>query len=608
MKIITLDFETYYAKDYGLRKCTTEEYIRHEQFEVIGVSVKVDDGKTEWFSGTKKDTKEFLKQLDWENSVAVAHNAMFDMAILNWHFDIRPRKIVDTLSMARAIYGTEVGGSLDALVTRFNLGVKGNEVLNALGKRRLDFTPEEMEAYAGYCVNDTELTYKLFGVLAKDFPMSELNLIDLTIRMFTEPVIELDEARLLSHLQLVQIQKEQLMDKLSHDRETLMSNPKLAELLIDLGVTPPTKISARTGKEAYAFAKSDEGFKALLEHENPYVQAIVAARMGVKSTIEETRTERFISVAKRGALPIPLRYYAAHTGRWGGSDKINMQNLPRGSELKFAMLAPRGYKFIDSDLSQIEARTLAWLAEQEDLLMAFERGDDVYKIMASAIYGKPVEDIDKDERFVGKTTILGCGYGMGAAKFRAQLKTFGKDLPQEECERIIEVYRSTYPKIPELWRAASKALDSMINNQSSPIGRAGAVMVEGTAGIRLPNGLYLKYPNLRKVTNEEGRTEMVYATKRGRSTIDNRIYGGKAIENICQALARIVIGEQLLRVAKKYKVAMTVHDAIGCIVPEAEEQTGKEFVEMVMKVRPKWAQDLPLDCEAFTGDSYGGCK
>ena len=570
--------------------------------------MKVDDGKTEWFSGTKKDTKEFLKQLDWENSVAVAHNAMFDMAILNWHFDIRPRKIVDTLSMARAIYGTEVGGSLDALVTRFNLGVKGNEVLNALGKRRLDFTPEEMEAYAGYCVNDTELTYKLFGVLAKDFPMSELNLIDLTIRMFTEPVIELDEARLMSHLQLVQIQKEQLMDKLSHDRETLMSNPKLAELLIDLGVTPPTKISARTGKEAYAFAKSDEGFKALLEHENPYVQAIVAARMGVKSTIEETRTERFISVAKRGALPIPLRYYAAHTGRWGGSDKINMQNLPRGSELKFAMLAPRGYKFIDSDLSQIEARTLAWLAEQEDLLMAFERGDDVYKIMASAIYGKPVEDIDKDERFVGKTTILGCGYGMGAAKFRAQLKTFGKDLPQEECERIIEVYRSTYPKIPELWRAASKALDSMVNNQSSPIGRAGAVMVEGTAGIRLPNGLYLKYPNLRKVTNEEGRTEMVYATKRGRSTIDNRIYGGKAIENICQALARIVIGEQLLRVAKKYKVAMTVHDAIGCIVPEAEEQTGKEFVEMVMKVRPKWAQDLPLDCEAFTGDSYGGCK
>lgn len=608
MDIITLDFETYYAKDYGLRKCTTEEYIRHDRFEVVGVSVKVGDGKTEWFSGTMKNTKKFLEKFDWENSVAVAHNAMFDMAILNWRFDIRPKKIVDTLSMARALYGTEVGGSLDALVKRFDLGVKGTEVLNALGKRRLDFTPEEMEAYAGYCINDTELTYKLFAVLANDFPVSELNLIDLTIRMFTEPVIELDKARLASHLLGVQIQKEQLMDKLSHDRETLMSNPKLAELLLELGVTPPTKISARTGKEAFAFAKSDEGFKALLEHEDPYVQAIVAARMGVKSTIEETRTERFIAVAKRGSLPIPLRYYAAHTGRWGGSDKINMQNLPRGSALKFAMLAPQGYKFVDSDLSQIEARTLAWLAGQSDLIAAFERGDDVYKIMASAIYNKPVEDIDKDERFVGKTTILGCGYGMGAAKFRAQLKTFGKDLPQEECQRIIDVYRTTYPKIPELWKQANKALERMISNQTAPIGRAGVLQVQGKGGIKLPNGLYLKYPNLRKVSDEKGRSEMVYDTKRGRSTIDNRIYGGKAVENICQALARIVIGEQLLRVAKKYKVAMTVHDAIGCIVPEAEEQTGKEFVEMVMRVRPKWAQDLPLDCEAFTGDSYGGCK
>lgn len=608
MDILTLDFETYYAKDYGLRKCTTEEYIRHKEFEVVGVSVKKNGGETQWYSGTKANTQKFLAQYDWGNSVAVAHNAMFDMAILNWHFDIRPKKIVDTLSMARALYGTEVGGSLDALVTRFNLGVKGKEVLNALGKRRLDFAPDEMEAYAGYCINDTELTYKLFAVLAKDFPVSELNLIDLTIRMFTEPVIELAKPTLDLHLRKVLIAKEQLMAQVEHDKSILMSNPQFAEALEALGVTAPTKISARTGKEAYAFAKSDEEFKALLEHEDPRVQALVAARMGVKSTIEETRTERFIAIADRGLLPIPLRYYAAHTGRWGGSDKINMQNLPRGSELKHAMFAPDGHMFIDCDLSQIEARTLAWLAQQEDLLDAFERGDDVYKIMASAIYGKPVDDIDKDERFVGKTTILGCGYGMGAAKFRAQLKTFGKDLPQKECERIIDVYRTTYPKITALWRQTNKALEAMLNNQTAPIGRAGALIVEGAGGIKLPNGLYIKYPNLRKVSDEKGRTEMVYDTKRGRSTLANRIYGGKAVENLCQALARIVIGEQLLRIAKKYKVAMTVHDAIGCVVPEAEEETAREFVEIAMKVRPKWALDLPLDCEAFSGHSYGDCK
>lgn len=609
MQLITLDFETYYAKDYGLRKCTTEEYIRHERFEVIGVSVKVNDAEAEWFSGTKKDTKKFLDKFDWDDAVAVAHNAAFDMAILNWHFDIRPKRIVDTLSMARALHTIEVGGSLSALVTYYNLGAKGTEVLNALDKRRLDFTPEEMEAYAGYCVNDTELTYKLFKVLGRGFPLVELKLIDLTIRMFTEPCIVLDKRILADHLEGVKAKKAELMAMITQDRSELMSNPKFAALLADRGVVAPTKISLTTGKETYAFAKSDEGFKALLEHEDPYVQALVSARMGVKSTIEETRTQRFIDIADRGPLPIPLRYYAAHTGRWGGDDKINMQNLPRGSTLKKALRAPEGYRFIDCDLSQIEARMLAWLAGQDDLVLAFDRGDDVYKIMASSIYGKPESEITKDERFIGKTTILGCGYGMGANKFRAQLKTFGVDLPQEECERIIQIYRTTYYRIPELWRAASKALKGMIDNCSAPIGREGVLIVEGSNGIKLPNGLYLRYPNLRVTPAGDGDAYegMAYDTKRGRTTIANRIYGGKVIENVCQALARIVIGEQLLRVAKTYKVAMTVHDAIGCVVPEDEVEAAMKHVEDTMKVRPLWAQDLPLDCEGGFGVSYGDC-
>jgi len=286
-----------------------------------------------------------------------------------------------------------------------------------------------------------------------------------------------------------------------------------------------------------------------------------------------------------------------------------MQNLPRGSQLKKAMCAPSGYKFIDCDLSQIEARTLAWLAEEEDLVEAFDRGDDVYKIMASAIYDKPETEITKDERFVGKTTILGAGYGMGAAKFRAQLKNFGADLPEEECQRIIDVYRDTYPQIPALWRDANKALKTMMEDKVDELGRAGILTVEGSTGIRLPNGLYIKYPNLRvqKAEEEDGYDETVYDTRKGRAIIPNRIYGGKVIENVCQALARIVIGEQLLRVAKKYKVVMTVHDAIGCIVPEDEVEEAMRHVEEVMRVRPTWAPDLPLDCEGGYGRSYGEC-
>jgi DNA polymerase I-like protein with 3'-5' exonuclease and polymerase domains len=607
MNILTIDFETYYDRDFSLSKMTTEEYIRSEQFETIGVAVKINDGDVEWFSGTEKETWKFLQKFDWANSVGLAHNAMFDMAILNWRYGISPKKIADTLSMARAIHGTEVGGSLATLAQHYQLGEKGTEVVNALGKRRIDFSDEDLSRYASYCVNDVDLTYRLFGCLVGGFPISELNLIDLTIRMFSEPVLELDPAVLRRHLTEVQDSKARLMENIESSKDMLMSNPQFAELLRSYGVEPPLKVSPTTGKETYAFSKTDEEFKALLEHDNEMVQALVAARLGVKSTIEETRTQRFIEIAGRGTMPIPLRYYAAHTGRWGGDDKVNMQNLPRSSPLKRAILAPQGHMMIDSDSSQIEARTLAWLAEQNDLVDAFDRGEDVYKIMASAIYGKPVDEITKDERFVGKTTILGAGYGMGAKKFRAQLKNFNVDLPQEECERIIMVYRQTYPMIPMLWREAGNALLAIANGQSAPLGRPGVLAVEGTKGIRLPNGLHIKYPNLRRWTNESGKEELVYDTKKGKAVIPNRIYGGKVIENVCQALARIAIGEQMLLIAKKYRVVMTVHDAIACIVPTHEAETAREFVEMAMRIRPKWAPDLPLNCESGVGRSYGDC-
>ena len=586
---------------------TTEEYIRGDEFETIGVAVCEQGGDPSWFSGTKADTKKFLDSFELEKHLVVAHNAMFDMAILNWQFDIRPKGIADTLSMARAIHGTEVGGSLAKLAEHYELGVKGTEVLNALGKRRIDFNTQDLAQYGEYCKNDVVLTMGLFEELSAGFPPTELRLIDLTIRMFSEPSLWLDGNMLHDHLALVQQRKASLLASIEKEKELLMSNDKFAELLVAQGVEPPTKISPTTGKEAWAFAKTDEGFKALLEHEDEVVQLLAAARLGLKSTIEETRTERFIQIAQRGLFPIPLRYYAAHTGRWGGDDKVNLQNLPRKSTLKDAIMAPPGSVIVDSDSSQIEARTLAWLAEQNDLVDAFERGEDVYKIMASSIYVKAQEEISISERFVGKTTILGCGYGMGSAKFQTQLKTFNVEIEDGEASRIIQVYRETYDWIPTLWSKAGKALDAMIANQTTTLGRGGILVIEGTKGIRLPNGLYVKYPNLRKMRNEQGKDEYVYDTKKGKAVIPNRIYGGKVIENVCQALARIIIGEQMLQVAKKYKVVMTVHDAIACVIPEQEAETGQEYVEMCMKMRPKWALELPLDCDSGMGKSYGEC-
>jgi DNA polymerase len=606
MNILTIDFETYYSADLGFAKQTTEEYVRDQRFEVIGVAIQVNDGEPVWCSGDHETLCQFLTSFDWANSLALAHNAMFDGAILNWVFGISPKGWLDTLSMGRALHGTEVGGSLKVLASHYDVGVKGTEVEDAKGLRRQDFTPTHLATYGEYCQNDVRLTYSIFLLMSNNFPAAELRLIDLTIRMFTEPVLCLDTILLDSYLEEVVKKKRDALS--SYNRDDLMSNPKFADLLRKLGVEPPMKKSPTTGKETYAFAKTDEGFKQLLEHEEPAVQALASARLGTKSTIEETRTERFIGIAKRGTMPVPLRYYAAHTGRWGGDDKLNLQNLPRGSMLKYCIEAPQGYMMIDSDSSQIEARTLAWLAGQDDLVKAFEDGEDVYKIMASAIYGKDVSEISKDERFVGKTTILGAGYGMGAQKFQAQLKNFGVSVELDEAKRIIDTYRTTYPKIVALWKDAGTALKAILQKQHSTLGRDGVLKIEGEDGVRLPNGLYIRYPNLRMYQSEDSeKAELVYDTKKGKQVIPNRIYGGKLIENVCQALARIIIGEQMLMVAKKYKVVMTVHDAIALIVPEHEVETAKEYVELCMRLRPKWARELPLNCEAGYGRSYGDC-
>ena len=611
MDLITIDFETYYDKDYSLRKITTEEYIRSDMFEVIGVGVKVNNKPTEWTSGTHEEIYGYLQTFDWANSMVVAHNNMFDSAILNWRFDIEPRLFSCTLCIARALHGVEVGGSLAAVAKRYSIGVKGTEVLDALGKRREDFSAQELDAYGDYCINDVDLCYELFKLMGRSYPKQELKLIDATLRMFIEPVLELDAELLADHLTDVKERKQSLLDATGVDKKDLMSNPKFAGLLEGMGVTPPMKESLTTGKQTYAFAKTDAGFKALLNHDSPEVQALATARLGLKSTLEETRTERFIAIASRGKLPVPIRYYAAHTGRWGGDDKINMQNLPSrgvdGKKLKKSIIAPAGYMLVDCDSSQIEARVLAWLADQQDLVQAFDKGEDVYKHMAADIYGVEVGDVTKEQRFVGKTAILGAGYGMGAQRFKEQLKAqSGVEVTFDESRRIINVYRDKNWKITHFWRACQNMLVEMSRNSRGSFGFLNTVKFTTTGldgRVHLPNGLYMRYDNLDYEQGERG-PEFNYMTRKGR----NRIYGGKVTENICQALARIIIGEQLLLISKKYKVTMTVHDSIVCAVPKKEIEEGQAYIEQCMRYVPTWCKGMPLDCESGFDKSYGGCE
>ncbi len=629
MKIVTFDAETYYDREYSLSKITTEDYVRSPQFELIGFAIKTNAGPTQWVP--KPECEAFLKSFDWSDAMVVCQNTAFDGAILDWRYGVKPQVWADTLGMSRALYPHDKAHSLKAQAERMGVGVKGEEVLNAIGKRYADFYDAELARYAAYCINDVELTYDIFmKYMGMGFPKQELKLIDLTLRMFIEPVLELDPAKLRDHLEAVKENKlallETVRDNMLKDadpdyvhaiytegmdgiKKLLMSNDKFALALQSLGVSPPTKVSLATKKTAWAFAKTDEAFKALEEHEDERVQALVAARLGNKTTLEETRTQRFIGMATRGKFPVPLRYYGAHSGRWSGQDSVNLQNLPsRGSnagKIKKAILAPDGYVVIDCDSAQIEARVLAWLAGQDDLVQAFRDKQDVYKLMATKIYGIALDGVDKTQRQVGKTVVLGAGYGVGHVKLQLFLKTqAGVEVTLEEAKRIIDTYRSASYKIADFWRNAGEALTALTLGQSMQVDAIGLIKAIPGKGLTLPNGLHIQYPGLRAISNEEtGKRELVYYSK----GLPVRIYGGKVVENICQAVARQVVAEQMLRVSKRYKVVLTVHDAVAIIAKKEEAPEAQAYLEECMSWNPKWAVGLPLACESGVGASYGDC-
>ena len=619
MSIITIDFETYYDSKIklGFKHQTTEEYVRDKRFHVIGVGVNV-DGKTTWVSGTHQEIKDFLLTLNIPQRALLAHNTLFDGCILKWIFGIEAKFYLDTLCMARAVNGVDVGGSLASLSKLYALGEKGDEVVMAEGKRREDFSAEELKAYGEYCKNDVELGLRLYHRLSNEFPQSELQLIDMTLRMFIFPVLRVDDELLLDRLELIKRFKESLLESLAVDwtctteevRKKLASNKQFAEVLKTYDIEPPMKISKTTGKQTYALAKNDEQFIALSEIDNVAVQHLCSIRLNTKSTIEESRIERFLGVGKRnkGWLPIPLKYYGAHTGRWAGSDKVNFQNLPsRDKEkkaLKNAVIAPDDHIVINCDSSQIEARVLAWLAGQDDLVQSFAEKRDVYSEFASKIYNRSISKKDPIERFVGKTCILGLGYGTGALKLQHTLSTTppGATFTEAECKEIVDIYRDTNDKIIALWKEGDNMLKDLANwGETKPFyyGQHKCVKIY-KEGVKLPNGLFIRYPELHLDT-EESKSQYKYKSRKGPVSI----WGGTVVENVVQALARIIVGEQMIKINERYRVGLTVHDAAVCVVHKDEKDKAIAYIVECMSVPPDWAKGLPVACEAQWGENYG---
>ena len=612
MDVITIDFESFYDKDYSLSKMSTMAYVLDKRFEVIGVGVKVNDEETKTYTGSKMYIAGVLAGYNWKDSYVLAHNTLFDATILSHCFGIKPKMWLDTLSMARALHGTEVGGSLKALAQHYQVGEKGSEVMNALGKRRMAFSEAELAAYMDYCKNDVDLTHALFKRMAPAFNKVEIKLIDLTLRMHTEPKLMLDRLVLEDNLYWIKQKKEKALEDCGITKEELMSNKKFAKVLENVGVEPPMKISPATGKPTYAFAKKDEGLLALLEHPSITVQVIVASRLQVKETLEETKTKRLIEVTDLcDYLPVGLKYYGAEvTGRWsagGDGGSLQLQNVARDSMIKEAIIAPEGHKIVGFDLSNIEVRVNLYIAGQQDQLDIITQGLDMYRDFGSKVFSVDYDDITKGQRFIAKTSVLGLGFGAGhkvlckAINLGAKQFGFDVDVDEQEAKRIVDLYREINYKVKAAWYEGDRVLEAISKNEYYSYNPGLLELpVHGAKGILLPSGLFIKYPNLKRDSNEEGKEEWVYE---GRRQVRTRIYGPKTTQNITQAVARCVMGEAIVKISKRYPVKLTVHDSCYVVVPEDEAQEAYDFMMAEMTRTPDWAPGLPLAAEGSIGSN-----
>ena len=596
MQKIYLDFETYYDVQLSLTKMSTVQYVNHPDFKVWGVGIKVEDGPTEWYN--EEETPEILSQIEWGDTAVVCHNTLFDAYILTQYYGYKPAFYYDTAAMSRGLYPNMSASLANACKREFpndETKRKGEELVNAKGVRDLD--PELDAQIGGYCIQDVDLTYELFKSYSATYPDKELQIIDLTVRMFVEPKLMLDRGLLTTYKDEIATRTEQAIQDSGVTREILASQVKFKEHLESLGITVPTKKSPTTGKQIPAFGKNDSAYIQMCnmypEHKN-----IWDAREMVKSRIEETRAQRFIdSTNPDGTFSVPLRYYAAHTGRFGGSDKINLQNLPRGSQLRRAIMAPPGQRLYIADLSNIEARMLAWLAKEHDLVQAFATGRDVYCEFASQIYGRTITKDDKLERYVGKTAILGLGYGMGADKFQMTLKTGSPsvEVTDATAQAIVMQYRSMYPNIPKLWSGMKDSLFQMLNPRS--VGMMYGPLTIRSKALGLPNGMALNYPNLYFSAGQ-----FMYSTER--ETI--RTHGPRVTENVVQALARLVITDQMLEVQNlpEVDIVLQVHDEIITIGSEHNADATMDKIIEIMRTAPEWCGDLPLDAEGGASQIY----
>lgn len=614
MDFVVLDGETEFGDGYSLSKMSTEAYIRDARFRAHGAAIKWSPGtRAVWYD--EPELRWQLKQHDWSDTFLLCHHTQFDAFYLSHHYDVHPKMLGCTLSMARLMLGASKSVSLENVRKHFGMPSKSTPYSLFKNKTWAQIAPDIRQQIADGACDEVESIFAIFQrFMADGFPVEELDVIDSVLKMFCEPVLRGDIPLLQKVWQIEAVKKAERLANLGVSASDLASADRFAELLREEGEEPETKTSPK-GNEIYAFAKNDDYMRDyLLEHENDRIRALAEARLGEKSTLLQTRAETLGRMAERGPLPVYLRFSGAGTLRFSGGDGANWQNFKRGSDIRRAICAPEGYLLAPIDLSQVECRVLAYLAGETEQIEQFRRGEDPYIAIASEFYRRPITKQDAAERGTGKQAILSCGYGSSGKRFKATAKLgiYGPPviLEIEEADRFVALYRNTHPAICSrphgYWAQGENVLRSMYNWQSLDwgIARVRCDSEKGTRRIYFPNGAFMLYDTLEwHVPTEEDiarnpahpnpgwRVKTRYGWK--------AIYGSMIAQHMCEAVSRLIMTQAMLRIKTILRPVNSTHDELLVLIKkDANAERHLQFCIEEMTREPSWLPGIPLAAES----------
>jgi len=608
---LVIDFESYFdsKEGYTLKKMSMVEYVRDPRFKVWGLGYwDLRDEKPRWVSN--KNINEFITKIDWANTDVIAHNVKFDGFILHQIYGVQPRRWIDTKGMSRAVFGKRIKNhSLATIAEYFKMEAKG--IMKTDGLK--DLTPAQERELAEYCLHDVELGGAIYQKLVPDFPKSQFEMLHRTVQMFVAPKLELNIELLKQTAENERERKKNIFNKLRINKAVFSSNVKFPKLLEAEGFECPMKPSPKQKNEdglpkmIPAISLGDSDFLDMLEGENERLKFLCEARIAAKSTLLETRSEKLARIGETGQWAFDVEFSGANqTHRFSGGKGAggNPQNLTRGSALRQAICAPPGYRLIVGDFANIELRLVAYLSKDPGLIEAIENDVDLYCDFASTFYERTITKKDELERRFGKCAILGLGYGMGAKKFKrtVRLQT-SQNISDTEAERAVELYRSRYTRVPQLWYILNSYIPFLTRNEKGLF--IGLPIRYKKEALILPDGLEMQYPNLRQVEGEKG-LEWIYDIWDKGQFQRRKLYGGKVLENISQALAGIICKEAAQQFGDK--VTGLVHDEIHLIERMPFAFLTKKKLERVMSITPKWLPRMKLKAEVGCGSNWLDAK